>query len=69
MYLAATPDEVDRAGWATKDADGYRTKNGKRLVASLPVAESATPTPLNDLIQAEGKKIERPYKRQGVVPV
>jgi peptide/nickel transport system substrate-binding protein len=55
--LDAANKALDQAGWAAKDADGYRTKNGKRLVASLPVAESATPTPLNDLIQAEGKKI------------
>ena len=55
--LDAANKSLDKAGWSTKDADGYRTKNGKRLVAVLPVAESATPTPLNELIQAEAKKI------------
>jgi peptide/nickel transport system substrate-binding protein len=48
---------LDAAGWSTKDAQGYRTKDGKRLTAYFPVAPSPTPTPINDLIQAEAKKL------------
>ncbi len=43
---------LDEAGWTTRDAAGYRTKNGKRIVVEAPTVESATPTP--QLVQIQG---------------
>lgn len=34
----AANDLLDRAGWTTRDADGYRTKDGVRLAAMFPVS-------------------------------
>ncbi|KIU02061.1 MULTISPECIES: ABC transporter substrate-binding protein [unclassified Frigoribacterium] len=34
----AANDLLDRAGWTTRDADGYRTKDGVRLAATFPVS-------------------------------
>ena len=48
---------LDDAGWSTIDADGYRTKDGKRLTAEFPVTETATPGSINDLIQSELKAL------------
>jgi len=49
---------LDAAGWTGKDAEGYRTDaQGKRLTASLPVTQSTTPSPLNDIIVSQFKKL------------
>jgi peptide/nickel transport system substrate-binding protein len=34
----AANDLLDRAGWTTRDADGFRTKDGVRLAATFPVS-------------------------------
>ncbi|MFC9691038.1 ABC transporter substrate-binding protein [Kribbella sp. NPDC056951] len=47
---------LDAAGWTARDADGYRTKDGKRLVVEAPTVESATPSPQLVQIQGEVKK-------------
>ncbi|MFC7622813.1 ABC transporter substrate-binding protein [Microlunatus sp. GCM10028923] len=44
---------LDQAGWTERDADGYRTKGGKRLSVALPTTESATPSP--QLVQIQGQ--------------
>ena len=49
---------LDAAGWSGRDKAGYRTNaNGERLTADFPVGQSTTPTPINDMIQAEAKKL------------
>lgn len=44
---------LDQAGWTARDAQGYRTKAGKRLSLALPTVESATPSP--QLVQIQGQ--------------
>ncbi|MFF0341694.1 ABC transporter substrate-binding protein [Kribbella sp. NPDC004875] len=48
---------LDAAGWTGRDADGYRTKNGKRLIVIAPTVEAATPTPQLVQIQGAVKKV------------
>lgn len=50
-------DLLDEAGWATRDSDGYRTKDGKRLTVVVPTVESATPSALLVQLQGEVKKV------------
>ena len=50
-------DLLDEAGWTTKDSDGYRTKDGKRLTVVVPTVESATPSALLVQLQGEVKKV------------
>jgi len=58
---------LDEAGYSKKDAEGYRVgKDGKRLTAYLPVAQSTSPSPFNDLFQAEAKKLGLDVKIQQV---
>ncbi|HEV2634432.1 MAG TPA: ABC transporter substrate-binding protein [Actinocrinis sp.] len=61
-YDQAQADQLlDQAGWTTRDAQGYRTKNGQRLVIDWPVLPPAYITDQRDIlgqaIQADLKKI------------
>jgi peptide/nickel transport system substrate-binding protein len=47
---------LDEAGWTSRDAQGYRTRDGKRLRVVLPTQESATPSPQLVQIQGQVKK-------------
>lgn len=53
----AAGELLDKAGWKTKNAAGFRTKNGKELALSLPVSNATTVSPVYDLLQAQLKKI------------
>jgi peptide/nickel transport system substrate-binding protein len=48
---------LDQAGWTGRTADGYRTKDGKVLKASFPVTQTATISPIYNLIQAQAKAV------------
>jgi peptide/nickel transport system substrate-binding protein len=48
---------LDRAGWTGRDAEGYRTKNGKTLEAQWPVTQTATVSPIYNLVQAQVKEV------------
>ncbi|MEV6521359.1 ABC transporter substrate-binding protein [Longispora sp. NPDC051575] len=50
-------DLLDQAGWTARDADGYRTKDGKPLLVQWPVGQTATVSPIFDLIQAQVKAV------------
>ncbi|UOE43131.1 ABC transporter substrate-binding protein [Agromyces larvae] len=43
-------DLLDKAGWSTRDGDGYRTKEGKRLTVSLPLTPAENPAALVELL-------------------
>lgn len=53
----AANDLLDQAGWTGRDADGYRTKDGKTLTAQWPVGQTATVSPIYDLVQAQVEAI------------
>ncbi len=48
---------LDDAGWSDRDDDGFRTKNGQRLVVEVPTVESSTPSPLLVQLQGEARKV------------
>lgn len=52
---------LDEAGWTTRDAEGYRTKNGKRLVVDWPLLPAQYVRDSRDVLgqafQADLKKI------------
>src|SRR5690606_6966212 len=48
---------LDEAGWTGRDSEGYRTKDGKRLVAYAPTAEGSSVTPELVQIQGEVRKV------------
>ncbi len=48
---------LDSAGWTGRDAEGFRTKDGKRLAAEALVTETGTPSPVYVAIQADLKKV------------
>ncbi|GAB4054494.1 ABC transporter substrate-binding protein [Catellatospora paridis] len=48
---------LDKAGWTGRDAEGYRTKDGKTLLVQWPVAQTATISPIFDLVQAQVKAV------------
>ncbi len=48
---------LDSAGWTTRDGQGYRTKDGKVLEAQFPVTQTATISPVYNLIQAQAKEV------------
>ena len=59
---AAANQLLDAAGWTQRDADGYRTKNGKQLTATLVYSSNTGDTPAADItlfqdIQAAEKEI------------
>ena len=47
---------LDDAGWTGRDDEGFRTKDGKRLVVEVPTVESSTPSPLLVQLQGEARK-------------
>ncbi|MGE8499776.1 MAG: ABC transporter substrate-binding protein [Pseudomonas sp.] len=48
---------LDEAGWAERDAEGYRVKEGKRLAATLLMTENpAFPSSVAVAIQADARK-------------
>jgi peptide/nickel transport system substrate-binding protein len=53
--LAKANQLLDEAGWTGRTADGYRTKNGKVLDVQFPVTQTATVSPIYNLIQAQAK--------------
>ncbi|MEU5692341.1 ABC transporter substrate-binding protein [Actinosynnema sp. NPDC020468] len=54
---------LDQAGWTGKDADGYRTKNGARLVVKWPVMP---PPYLREQRDVLGQAIQADLKKLGV---
>ncbi|WP_431926061.1 ABC transporter substrate-binding protein [Micromonospora wenchangensis] len=51
---------LDEAGWRGRDAEGYRTRDGKRLTvrfASVKAAETAENVTLSEQVQAEARKL------------
>lgn len=48
---------LDRAGWSTRNAAGYRTKDGKELDLALPVSNATTISSVYDLLQAQLKTL------------
>jgi len=48
---------LDEAGWTGRDAQGYRTKDGKRLSAEVLSPSSGTTTPVLAAIQSDVKKV------------
>ncbi|MCX7521435.1 ABC transporter substrate-binding protein [Microbacterium sp. STN6] len=49
---------LDEAGWGTRDSDGYRTKDGKRLTAQLPTSNAiAYRVQIAEQVQAQAKKL------------
>ncbi|NOJ59575.1 ABC transporter substrate-binding protein [Arthrobacter sp. 260] len=47
---------LDEAGWTERDSDGFRIKDGERLVIEVPTVESTTPSPLLVQLQGEARK-------------
>jgi peptide/nickel transport system substrate-binding protein len=48
---------LDGAGWATRNAAGFRAKNGQELDLTLPVSNATTVSPVYDLLQAQLKTL------------
>jgi peptide/nickel transport system substrate-binding protein len=48
---------LDGAGWASRNAAGFRTKNGQELALKLPVSNATTVSPVYDLLQAQLKTL------------
>ncbi|WP_417556367.1 ABC transporter substrate-binding protein [Microbacterium sp.] len=61
---------LDEAGWTTRDSDGYRTKDGKRLsarwIAWTPVSDEHTA--MANAIQSDLKKVGFEIKRETLEP-
>lgn len=56
--VAAANKLLDDAGWSTRDAEGYRTRDGRRLSAELLSYESPTfPSSVAVAIQSDLKKV------------
>jgi peptide/nickel transport system substrate-binding protein len=54
--LALADRLLDQAGWTGRDAAGYRTKDGRELLVEFPVTQTATISPVYDLVQAQAKQ-------------
>jgi peptide/nickel transport system substrate-binding protein len=48
---------LDLAGWTGRDAEGYRTKNGKRLSAEALISDRSAPRPVFAALQADARKV------------
>jgi peptide/nickel transport system substrate-binding protein len=48
---------LDEAGWTARDAQGFRTKGGKRLAAEILLAEAISPPALSAAVQSDLKKV------------
>ncbi|WP_081747566.1 ABC transporter substrate-binding protein [Arthrobacter sp. Br18] len=44
---------LDDAGWDSRDAEGFRIKDGERLTVEVPTVEASAPSPL--LVQLQGE--------------
>lgn len=56
--VAAANALLDEAGWTARDAEGYRSRDGKRLAATLLMIDSpALPANVAVAMQADAKKI------------
>ncbi|MCG2842442.1 ABC transporter substrate-binding protein [Sandaracinobacter sp. RS1-74] len=47
----------DEAGWSQRDAEGYRVKDGRRLEATLMIAEAGGPPQLPVAVQSDARKV------------
>jgi peptide/nickel transport system substrate-binding protein len=60
---------LDQAGWTTKDAQGYRTKDGKRLVVTHPYLKQYTREQrdvLADQLQASAQQLGIELKNENI---
>jgi len=48
---------LDEAGWTERDAQGYRTRGGKRLSAEALLSSLMPPSPMYAAIQSDARKI------------
>jgi len=63
-YDAALADQLlDTAGWTGRDSQGYRTKNGQRLVIDWPILPPAYITDQRDIL---GQAIQADLKSIGI---
>lgn len=55
--VAAADRLLDEAGWTVRDAEGYRTRDGRRLAAEVLTTESQAPSPVLVAVQSDAKRI------------
>lgn len=55
--LASARQLLDRAGWTGRDVEGYRTREGKRLAATVLLTEAAMLSPIVVALQSDVKRI------------
>lgn len=55
--LDAANDVLDRAGWSQRDAQGYRTRGGRRLEANVIMLDSGGINPIIVAVQSDVKRI------------
>jgi peptide/nickel transport system substrate-binding protein len=48
---------LDEAGWTERDAQGYRTRAGKRLSAEVLLSSAFQPSPMPAAIQSDARKL------------
>lgn len=48
---------LDKAGWSTRNAAGFRTRAGKEFDLALPVSNATTVSPVYELLQAQLKAL------------
>ncbi|ROO84793.1 peptide/nickel transport system substrate-binding protein [Actinocorallia herbida] len=60
---AAANKLLDEAGWTTKDGDGYRTKDGKRLTINWPLLPAAYVKDKRDIL---GQAFQADLKKLGI---
>ena len=60
---AAANKALDQAGWTARDADGYRTKNGKRLTIEWPLMPQQYIREQRDIL---GQAVQADLKKIGV---
>ena len=48
---------LDEAGWTGRDAEGYRTRGGQRLSASILTTDTGTPSAMTVAVQSDVKKV------------
>ncbi|WP_162149084.1 ABC transporter substrate-binding protein [Arthrobacter sp. H41] len=48
---------LDDAGWDSRDAEGFRTRDGERLTVEVPTVEASAPSPLLVQLQGEVRKV------------
>lgn len=55
--VAAAGKLLDAAGWTGRDAEGFRTKDGKRLAAEVVMSDAGFQTPTVVAVQSDLKRI------------